>query len=142
MTEVEIIAEVARGLADAADDGCFDNPPCCDEPPCSDSCSTDLDEWHSGEEDREWWTKLARAGVSRLRDAGHPIVPSVEPTPDPDCGQVWLAGTRSDGFHLTTEPGRIWDFGGNEYTVDEARSYAAAMLSAAAAASPTAQEES
>ncbi|OZE90234.1 hypothetical protein CH302_27690 [Rhodococcus sp. 15-2388-1-1a] len=70
-THIDVIA---HALADTADDGCFDNPPCCDEPPCSDRCSTDLDEWHSGEEDREHWTKLARASVSKLTAAGYSIV--------------------------------------------------------------------
>jgi endogenous inhibitor of DNA gyrase (YacG/DUF329 family) len=73
-THIDVIA---HALADASDDGCFDNPPCCENPPCSDTCEgdlTDLDEWHSGEEDREHWTKLAHASVSKLTDAGYSIV--------------------------------------------------------------------
>lgn len=69
-THIDVIA---RALADTADDGCFNNPPTYDDEGFLD-LDVDLDEWNSGEEDREYWTKLARASVSKLTDAGYSIV--------------------------------------------------------------------
>lgn len=144
LSATDIIAELARGLANAADDGCFDNPPCCEEPPCSDSCSTDLDEWHSGEEDREFWTKLAAAGVARLSAAGHTIVPSVEPEQADDAyGEPHLnywpgAGHRSQVWvdHWDGKPvvchGDPMAY--KMIAVDKVQSFAAALLAAAASA--------
>lgn len=68
--ELELIA---HALADAADDGCFDNPPTFDDDGLPD-LDVDLDEWHSGEEDRVHWMKLARASVSKLSEHGYSIV--------------------------------------------------------------------
>ncbi|WP_032402464.1 hypothetical protein [Rhodococcoides fascians] len=67
---------IARALADTADDGCFDNPPTYDDEGFLD-LDVDLNEWNSGEEDREHWTKLAHASVSKLTDAGYSIVESI-----------------------------------------------------------------
>lgn len=78
--------------------------------------------------------EVAERVVSKLAGAGYSIVQHVQPTKDEDCGQVWLAGVMAEGFHLAAELGSICDFGGTEYTVEEARRYAAAMLTAADAA--------
>ena len=80
----------------------------------------------------EWEPEHVASVVAALPSIA--IIEHIAPTKDEDCGQVWLAGVMAEGFFLDAQPGSICDFGGTEYTVAEARQYAAAMLSAAAAA--------